>query len=83
MRLHWEHSPSYHEWESTTPVVDALGAVVAVASIVIGGHATLFLAVAVRTGDAAAAVENGLFLVAIGLANGSVDLLRRWRRHHC
>jgi hypothetical protein len=81
MRPHWEHSRSYHEWESTTPVVDALGAVVAVASVVIGGHAALFLAVAVSDGDGVAAVENGLILVAIGLANGSVDLLRRWRRH--
>jgi hypothetical protein len=82
MRLHWEHARSYHEWESTTPVVDALGAVVAVASVVIGGHATLFLAVAVSDGDDVAAVENGLILVAIGIANCSVDLLRRWRRHH-
>jgi hypothetical protein len=82
MRLSWEHSRGYHEWEGTTPVLDAVGAVVAVASVVIGGHAAIFLAYALRSGDHDAAVQNGLFFVGIGLANGSVDALRRWRRHH-
>jgi hypothetical protein len=82
MRIPWERSRGYHEWESTTPVVDALGAVVAAISVVIGGHAGLSLWFALRDGDDAAAVESGLFFVAIGLANGFVDLLRRWRRHH-
>jgi hypothetical protein len=82
MHLPFEHSRGYHEWESTTPVIDALGAVVGVASIVIGGHAAIFLAYAMSDGDDSAAVQNGLFLVAIGVANGSVDMLRRWRRHH-
>jgi hypothetical protein len=82
MRLPLEHARGYHEWESTTPVLDAVGAVVAVASVVIGGHAAIFLAYALRNGDSATAVQNGLFFVGIGLANGSVDALRRWRRHH-
>jgi hypothetical protein len=82
MRLPFEHSRTYHEWESTTPVVDALGAVVGAVSIVIGGYAALSLWFALRDDDAAAAVESGIFFVAIGLANGFVDLLRRWRRHH-
>ena len=82
MRLSWEHARGYHEWESSTPVLDAVGAVVGVASVVIGGHAAIFLAYALRNGDHAGAVQNGLFFVGIGLANGSVDALRRWRRHH-
>ena len=82
MRLPFEHSRGYHEWESTTPVVDALGAVVGAISIVIGGHAALGLAFAMRDGDDVAVVESVLFFVAIGVANGFVDLLRRWRRHH-
>jgi hypothetical protein len=82
MPLSWEHTRGYHEWESSTPVLDAVGAVVAVASVVIGGHAAIFLAYALRNGDSATAVQNGLFFVGIGLANGSVDALRRWRRHH-
>jgi hypothetical protein len=82
MRLASEHSSSYHEWESSTPVLDAVGAVVGVASVVIGGHAAIFLAYALRSGDKASAVQNGLFFVGIGLANGAVDGLKRWRRHH-
>ena len=82
MRLPFEHSRGYHEWESTTPVVDALGAVVAAVSIVIGGYAALGLWFSLRDDDATGVVESGLFFVAIGLANGFVDLLRRWRRHH-
>jgi hypothetical protein len=82
MRLSSEHSAGYHEWESSTPVLDAVGTVVAVASVVIGGHAAIFLAYALRAGDRASAVQNGLFFVGIGVANGSVDALRRWRRHH-
>jgi hypothetical protein len=82
MRLPLEHARGYHEWESSTPVLDAVGAVVAVASVVIGGHAAIFLAYALRRGDDEVAVQNALFFVGIGIANGSVDALRRWRRHH-
>jgi hypothetical protein len=78
----WGPSRGYHEWPNTTPVIDAIGAVVAVASVVIGAHAALLLALAVRNGDEETAAENALFFVAIALANGAVDALRRWRRHH-
>src|SRR5829696_6978406 len=39
MGLHVSHRPSHHERLKSTPVIDAIGAVVAVASIVIGGYA--------------------------------------------
>ena len=81
MRL-WRHSSTYHEWASTTPVVDALGAVVGMISVVIGGHAAIALALALRDHDRGAVRESLLFFVAIALANLLVDLLRRWRRHH-
>lgn len=82
MRLPWEHSRGFHEWESTTPVVDALGAVVGMISVVIGGNAALSLWFAMRDGDDAGILQSGIFFAAIALANGFVDLLRRWRRHH-
>jgi len=82
MRIPWEHTRGYHEWESTTPVLDALAAVVGMISIVIGGHAALSLWFALRDGEDGAVVESVLFFVAIGAANGLVDLLRLWRRHH-
>jgi hypothetical protein len=82
MRLPFEHTRGYHEWESTTPLVDALGAVVGMISIVIGGHAAISLALAVRDRDNSAIFQSVLFFVAIALANGFVDVLRRWRRHH-
>jgi hypothetical protein len=76
------HSRSYHEWPSSTPVVDAVRAIVGVASIVIGGHAALFLAVAMRDGDEEAVTINAMFFAGIALANAFMDALRHWRRHH-
>ena len=81
MRL-WRHSSTYHEWASTTPVVDALGAVVGMMSVVIGGHAAIALALALRDDDRGAVAQSVLFFVAIGVANLLVDILRHWRRHH-
>jgi hypothetical protein len=78
----WGHTSTYHAWPSSTPVIDVVATLVAVASVVIGAHAALFLAFALRSGDKATAAENALFFVAIGLANASVDVLRCWRRHH-
>jgi hypothetical protein len=72
----------YHEWTRSTPVLDAIGAVVAVASIIIGSYAALFLIGAVHRGDTKVAAECGIFLVGIALANGIVDALRHWRRHY-
>jgi hypothetical protein len=82
MRRPWGHTRTYHEWASLTPVVDALACVVGVASVVIGGHAGLFLGIAVMNGDGATAAETVPFFVAIAVANLLVDVLRRWRRHH-
>jgi hypothetical protein len=78
----WQHARTYHPWPSTTPVVDAVIAVIAFASVVIGAHAALFLAFAANRGDTAAVVDNALFFVAIGAANALAELVRRWRRHH-
>ena len=72
----------YHEWTRSTPVLDAIGAVVGVASIIIGSYASLFLIGAVHQGDTKAAAECGVFFVGIALANGIVDALRYWRRHY-
>jgi len=82
MRLHLRHSRSYHEWPNATPVVDVVGTVIAAASVVIGSYAALFLALAVQAGDERLALKNALFFVAIALANGLVDVVRHWRRHH-
>jgi hypothetical protein len=78
----WGRSSRYHAWPSSTPVIDAIATVVAVASVVIGAYAGLFLTFALDAGDEGTAVENGLFLVSIGVANGGVEALRHWRRHH-
>lgn len=80
-RSRW-HARSYHAWTSATPVADALMSVLAVASVVIGTYAALFMAIAISAGDRATAIQNGLFLVVIALVNGLADLLRHWRRHH-
>jgi hypothetical protein len=76
------HRPSYHAWPRDTPVIDAIRAVVAVASIVIGTYAALFLAAAVRDRDWDVAADCGYFFAGIALANGLVDCVRHWRRHH-
>jgi hypothetical protein len=82
MRRPWGHTRTYHEWVSLTPVVDALGTVVAVASVVVGAHAGLFLILALDAGDKPAMFDCAKFFVAIAVANGLVDALRHWRRHH-
>jgi hypothetical protein len=74
--------PSYHEWPSSTPVIDVVVSVAAMASVVIGAHAALFLALALSNGDTATAFEDALFFVAIGAGNGALEALRHWRRHH-
>ena len=78
----WGHSPRYHEWKASTPVIDVVATVLAVASVVIGAHAGLFLAIALSTGNGDAARGSAMFFVAIGLGNGALELLRHWRRHH-
>jgi formate-dependent nitrite reductase membrane component NrfD len=82
MGLRVSHRPSHHERHKSTPVIDAIGTVVAFASVVIGGYAGLFLimAAAARRWDVAA--DCALFFVFIALANALVDAARRWSRHH-
>jgi hypothetical protein len=82
MRRPWGHTRTYHEWASMTPVVDVVACVIAVASVVVGGHAGLFLGAALLRGDGAAAAAMVPFFVAIAVANVAVDLFRHWRRHH-
>jgi hypothetical protein len=78
----WGHSASYHAWRGSTPVMDVVATVVAFASVVVGTHAGLFLMFALHHGDAETATKNALFFVGIAVANGSVDVVRHWRRHH-
>jgi hypothetical protein len=77
----WLHV-SHHERLKSTPVIDAIGAVVAVASVVIGSYAGLFLimAAAARRWDTAA--DCALFFVFIAVANALVDAARHWSQHH-
>jgi hypothetical protein len=76
------HAAGYHEWPSSTPIIDAVVTVSGVASVVIGGHALLFLALALLHGNDALAAKNALFIVGILVVNGLIDALRHWRRHH-
>ena len=76
------HGAHYHEWPSSTPVLDAIAAVIAAASVVIGGYAALYAILAALAGDLELVFEYAPFFVAIGVANGALDLLRHWRRHH-
>ena len=64
-----------------TPVIDAIGSVLGVASLVIGVYALIFLAFAMHHGNTSLAVENGLFLAVIVVVNGLFAALRHWRRH--
>jgi hypothetical protein len=75
-------SRSYHEWPASTPVLDLLRTLVAAASVMIGGYALIFFAFALRDGNGGLALRYLLFLVGVGVANGTVAGLRRWRRHH-
>jgi hypothetical protein len=76
------HRSGYHDWPNSTPMIDVVRTLVAVASVVIGGYALVFMAFAVRDTNWGLAAKYGPFLIAVGLANGLVDVVRRWRRHH-
>jgi len=82
MSVRFGHRPSYHAWPSSTPIIDAVMTIIGVASVVIGGYALLFLALALLHDDDVLAAKYALFLVGIVLVNGFVDALRHWRRHH-
>jgi hypothetical protein len=76
------HRPGYHAHARSTPVIDAIGAIVGVASVVIGTYALLFLGFAMHHGNAAVAIQNGLLLAGIAVANGLFEAMRHWARHH-
>jgi hypothetical protein len=76
------HAPGYRERARETPVLDAIGSVIAVASVVIGSYALLFLVFAVHMSNGPVAVQCGLFLGVIAVVNALFEALRRWRRHH-
>ena len=82
MGLRVSHRPDYHEWSRSTPLIDAIGTVVAVASVVIGGYAGLFLLMAISAGRWDVAADNTLVFLWIAVANSAVDVARRWYRHH-
>ena len=76
------HRPDYHAWPKSTPLIDAIGAVVAVASVVIGGYAGLFLVMAIAAARWEVAADCALFFLYIAVANAAVDIARHWYRHH-
>jgi hypothetical protein len=82
MGLGLRHGRGYHEWVRETPMIDVVRTVIGVASVLVGCYAALFLILALQAGQRRTASENALFFVAIALANGAVDAVRHWRRHH-
>ena len=76
------HAHGYRVEPRDTPVIDAIGSVLGVASLVIGVYAVMFLAFAMHHGNTSDAVQNGLFLAVIAVANGLFEGFRHWRRHH-
>jgi hypothetical protein len=76
------HRRGYHEWPSSTPLLDVARVLVGSASVVIGVCAVMFAAFANGDDRGGQIAKYVLFLVAIAVANGLVELLIRWRRHH-
>lgn len=76
------HRKSYHEWDRSTPLMDAMRPVVAAISVFIASWAVLFLAFAIRDGNRTQIVQYGAFLVVILAVNAAFEAVRRWRRHH-
>ena len=76
------HRHGYHAHARSTPVIDAIGSIIGVASVVIGTYALLFLGFAMRHGEDEVAIQNALFLAVIAVANGIFEALRHWIRHH-
>ena len=72
----------YHEWTSSTPLLDVARTLVAVASVMILGYDLIFLGFALADGSWGLAAKYGLFVAAVGAANLALDGLIRWRRHH-
>jgi hypothetical protein len=72
----------YHEWTTSTPVLDVARTLVAVASVMILGYALIFMAFAVADADWGLVAKYGSFVAVVGAANLAMDVLIRWRRHH-
>jgi len=74
--------PEYHEWLHETPIIDVVACVVAVASVVIGGHAGLYFMLGALSGRWDIALAAAQFFIYIAIGNIAVDAWRRWYRHH-
>jgi hypothetical protein len=74
--------PEYHAWVHETPVIDVVVCLVAVVSVVVGGHAGLYFILGAWSGRWDVALAAAQFFVYIAIANVVVDAWRRWYRHH-
>ena len=74
--------PPYHASVHETPIIDVVVCVVAIASVVIGGHAGLYFILGAATGRWDIALAAAQFFLYIAIANVVVDGWRRWYRHH-
>jgi hypothetical protein len=72
----------YHEWTTSTPLLDVARTLLAVASVMILGYALIFMAFALADADWGLAAKYGIFVAVVGAANLAMDALIRWRRHH-
>jgi hypothetical protein len=72
----------YHEWPSSTPVLDVARLLVAVASVMVLGYDLIFLGFAIRDANWGLAAKYGVFVVVVGAANLAMHALVHWRRHH-
>jgi hypothetical protein len=82
MDLRLPHGRGYHEWARSTPVADAVACIVAFAGMIVAAYAILFLLAALRDGHRDVALHNAAILLSVGMLNLSVEVGRRWRRHH-
>ena len=72
----------YHEWTSSTPLLDVARVLMAVASVMILCYDLIFLAFALADANWGLAAKYGAFVAVVGAANLAMDVLIRWRRHH-
>jgi hypothetical protein len=72
----------YHEWTTSTPLLDVARTLVAVASVMILGYDLIFAAYAMADDNWGLVAKYGIFVAAVGAANLAMDVLIRWRRHH-
>jgi hypothetical protein len=82
LRPRFAHRPGYHEWPCSTPLLDVARILVAVAAVMIGGYALMFLVFAVRDGNWGVVAKYVLIIVTLALWCAVLELLIRWRRHH-